>query len=184
MKLQISNLIMMLITGLFVSTRADAQDCYESSIISPSPFMGNNDEIFKLSDGSVWEVKYEYEYLYEYYPSIIICPNRGKLIIGEKSLNIQVVTRPTKNNNSSEAKPGEYDKWEISEETNLEGSVSGTVQQGRIFKTTSGNVYEVSEPTLQIVLELQPDVMVLRSGDVYKLVVSGFDEPLICKKLN
>ncbi len=26
--------------------------CIESSIVSPSPFMGNNDEIFKLSDGS------------------------------------------------------------------------------------------------------------------------------------
>jgi hypothetical protein len=40
-----------------------ATGCYESSIVSPTPFMGNNDEIFKLSDGSVWEVKYEYEYL-------------------------------------------------------------------------------------------------------------------------
>jgi hypothetical protein len=58
------------------------------------------------------------------------------------------------------------------------------VQRGSIFKTISGNVYEVVGLTLQLVLELQPDVMVLRSGDVYKLVVKGFDEPLICQKLN
>ncbi|WP_176716409.1 hypothetical protein [Aeromonas sp. EERV15] len=51
--------------------------CIESSIVSPSPFMGNNDEIFKLSDGSLWIVKNEYEYLYEYYPSITICPDEG-----------------------------------------------------------------------------------------------------------
>ena len=33
------------------------------------------------------------------------------------------------------------------------------------------------------VLELQPEVMVLRNGNTYKLVVEGFDEPLICRKL-
>jgi len=26
--------------------------------------------------------------------------------------------------------------------------------------------------------------LVLRNGDTYKLVVKGFDEPLICRKLN
>ena len=60
----------------------------------------------------------------------------------------------------------------------------GTVQQGRIFKTLSGNIYEVVGLTLQLVLELQPDVMVLRNGNMYKLIVEGFDEPLICRKLN
>lgn len=74
--------------------------------------------------------------------------------------------------------------WEIFEETNLQGSVSGTVQRGRIFKTTSGNVYEVTGLTLQLVLELQPAVMVLRNGNTYKLIVEGFDEPLICRKMN
>ena len=36
-----------------------AGDCYESSIVKPSPFMGNDGEAFKLADGSWWEVKYE-----------------------------------------------------------------------------------------------------------------------------
>ena len=53
--------------------------------------MGNNGEIFKLADGSIWEVKYEYEYLYEYQPDVIICPSRGKLAIKGKSLNVQPV---------------------------------------------------------------------------------------------
>jgi len=71
-----------LIVLMVFSIRATAQDCYESSIVSPSPFMGNNGQIFKLADGSLWEVKYEYEYLYEYYPSVVICPSRGRLIVG------------------------------------------------------------------------------------------------------
>ena len=75
-------------------------------------------------------------------------------------------------------------KWQVHEESNLQGSISGTVKQGRLFKTTSGNVYEVTGLTLQLVLELQPKVLVLRNGDVYKLIVEGFDEPLICRKVN
>lgn len=140
--------------------------------------MGNNEEIFKLADGSLWEVKYEYEYLYEYYPSVIICPNRGKLIVGEKSLNVQLLSGKHK------GRSAQAGKWENFEETNLQGSISGTVQQGRIFKTTSGNVYEVTGLTLQLVLEIQPEVMVLRNGETYKLIVRGFDEALICRKLN
>jgi hypothetical protein len=155
-----------------------AGECFESSIVSPTPFMGNNEEIFKLSDGSVWEVRYEYEYLYEYYPSVIVCPNRGKLIVGEKHLNVVLLSRPS--NKKSNSGGG----WEVFEETNLKGSISGTIQQGHIFKTTSGSIYEVSGLTLQLVLGLQPEVLVLRNGDKYKLVVKGFDEPLICKKLN
>lgn len=154
------------------------QECYESSIIYPKPFLGNNKEIFKLADQSVWEVKNEYNYLYEYSPNVIICPSRGKLIVGKKSLNVQFVSFPQKGN------PTQAGNWEIFEETNLQGSISGTVQQGRIFKTTSGNVYEVTGLTLMLVLELQPEVMVLRNGNTYKLVVEGFDEPLICRKLN
>jgi len=68
-----------------------AQSCYRTSIVAPSPFMGNNDEIFKTSDGRLWQVKYEYEYLYEYYPIIDIC-NEQKLIIKGKALNIILIS--------------------------------------------------------------------------------------------
>lgn len=154
-----------------------AGECYESSIISPTPFMGNNEEIFKLSDGSVWEVKYEYEYLYEYYPSVIICPSRGKLILGENSLNVKFIASTNSGTTKSTG------QWEIYEETNLQGSISGTIRRGHIFKTISGSIYEVTGLTLQLVLELQPSVIVLRNGSAYKLVVEGFDEPMICAKL-
>lgn len=46
-----------LILGFTLAGGAAAQTCYESSILSPTPFMGNNGEIFKLADGSIWEVK-------------------------------------------------------------------------------------------------------------------------------
>jgi hypothetical protein len=146
--------------------------------------MGNNKEIFKLADGSLWEVKYAYEYMYEYYPSVIICPGQGKLIIGKKSLNVQFVSGAQKGRTSPEGRSKPAGEWEMFEKTNLEGSVSGTVRQGRILKTTSGGVYEVTGLTLQLVLELQPEVTILRNGETYRLIVKGFDEPLICRRLN
>jgi hypothetical protein len=54
--------------------------------------MGNHDEIFSLDDGSIWKVLYEYEYLYEYYPSVIICAGQGKLIIGSKTLSVTEIS--------------------------------------------------------------------------------------------
>ena len=67
--------------------------CSKTSIQKPAPFMGNHDEIFVLSDGSVWQVKYEYEYMYEYYPTVIACPNRGYIIVDGKKLNAQLIRR-------------------------------------------------------------------------------------------
>ena len=162
------------ITALLMSS-SNAQDCYESTIDKPTPFMGNNGEIFKLSDGSLWEVKYEYEYLYEYNPSVTICPSQGKLIVNGTSLYVELLTSYVELLTSS--------TWEIYEETYLEGLVDGLVKQGRIFKTTSGNIFEVTGLTLQLVLELEPGVIILRNGDKFKLIVDGFDEPLICEKL-
>ena len=58
-------------------------------IVSPSPFLGNDGEIFKLSNGEIWEVKYEYEYMYEYYPSVIVCPDKGIISVEGVKLNVQ-----------------------------------------------------------------------------------------------
>jgi len=69
---------------------AFSQACHKTSITAPTPFMGNNDEIFRTADGALWQVKYEYSYLYEYYPQVDIC-NNNKLIIRGKSLNIEKV---------------------------------------------------------------------------------------------
>jgi hypothetical protein len=74
-----------------VHSESVAQSCYETTVQSPTPFMGNNGEIVKLADGTLWEVKYAYEYLYEYYPSVIICPQRGKLIVTNKSIDVQLM---------------------------------------------------------------------------------------------
>ncbi|TCK32464.1 hypothetical protein B0G84_8267 [Paraburkholderia sp. BL8N3] len=168
----------------FLPLTAHADACYQTSLVSPSPFLGNNDEIFKLGDGSVWEVKYEYSYLYAYHPQVTICPGRGKLIIGKKSLNVQRLAEGQYESTATPRAGRDNGKWIVFEETAVRGLISGVVQQGSIFRTVSGSIYEVVAPTAQAVALVQPPVIVLKSGATFKLEIEGFSEALICRKLN
>lgn len=74
--------------------------------------------------------------------------------------------------------------WSFEKETNLLGSISGTILQGYVFKTFEGDFYIVNEYTIQIVITISPEVKILKKGSDYKLIIEDFDEPIICKKLN
>ena len=80
---------------------------------------------------------------------------------------------------SSPAKDG----WTFYEETNVKGSISGTIKKGSIIEMQSGSIYEVWGITIQLVLELSPDAHVLTNGTLFKLIIDGFDDPLICRQL-
>ena len=73
--------------------------------------------------------------------------------------------------------------WVVEEETNIKGTISGVIKDGHILQTISGNIYEVTGLSIQVVVEVSPDVVVLRKNDTYKLLVHGFDEPLICRRI-
>lgn len=76
-----------------------------------------------------------------------------------------------------------YADWEVYEETSVKGSISGTIKKGSIIQMMSGSIYEVSGRTRQRVRERSPEALILRNGSLYRLVIDGFDEPLICKQL-
>ena len=64
-------------------------DCRETMIREPSPFNANGGEIIKLLDGTIWkEQSYKYLYLYEYHPTIYICPSNHKMIVKDKILDV------------------------------------------------------------------------------------------------
>lgn len=71
------------------AANASKSQCFKSNIREPSPFLGNGGEIIILEDGSIWkEISYQYLYLYEYFPSVIICPSDGKMILGRHTFQI------------------------------------------------------------------------------------------------
>lgn len=172
-----------LVALMFVSIDAlKAQDCYESTIVSPTPFAGNKKDNFKLSDGSIWVVTDFYAQLSAQEPNVTICPDQGELIIEDKAIKVRLLALPNKPSEKKKLVP--LSNWEMYEETNLKGTISGKMEKERVLKTVSGNIYEIVGYTFQFVVKHEPEVTILRHDDIYKLIVNGFDEPLICRKIN
>ena len=149
-----------------------AQNCYQSSIVSPSPFMGNNGEIFKLADGSLWEVKYEYEYLYEYYPDVVICPSKGKLAIKGKSLNVEQVGGTRATPPSGKSRPS---KSADVIESQIEGEFSGWEGE-TIFKLTNGQIWQQSRYAYTYTYKYRPKVLIFSTNGGFELQVEGMDQ--------
>lgn len=127
--------------------------------------MGNNDEIFKLSDGSIWQVKYEYGYLYEYFPSVVICPHKGILIIESDKLNVVSISGSSRFTNSDVIESridGDFEGWE--------GET--------IVKLINGQIWEQAEYYYEYHYAYSPEVLVYRSRGIYKMQVEGIDEPV------
>lgn len=79
----------LVLAGLLLSCScARAQSCFETTIVTPSPFMGNHGEIFKAANGALYEVNASYEYLYAYSPQVVICPRYGKMLVAGKTVHI------------------------------------------------------------------------------------------------
>lgn len=65
--------------------------CKEMTIVKPTPFLGNRDEIFQLSDRSVWEVTDGYRYLHEFQPDVVICPRNEQMILDNEVVSVRRV---------------------------------------------------------------------------------------------
>jgi hypothetical protein len=164
---------------LFAAGAAPAQPCYETSIMTPSPFMGNHGEIFKTADGALWEVQFEYLYLYEYLPTVIICPGRGKLSIKGKTLNIAHVggsygsgTRPRT------PAPAGSDVIE----TRIDGEFNGWDGE-TIFKLQNGQIWQQASYAYTYTYKYSPRVTIFRIGGGYEMQVEDMDRRIGVRRL-
>ena len=161
--------ILIMLTPLLIN----AESCYESTITKPSPFMGNHGEIFKLANGIIGEVKNEYEYMYEYYPSIIVCPDKNQLIVDGKKLNIELIS--LKNDNNKE-------KMMTSIESQIDGKFEG-FEGKTIIKLINGQIWQQSEYYYHYHYSYMPSVMIFKSDYGYKIQVDGIDKLVGVTKL-
>ena len=146
---------------------AGRTSCYESSITDPAPFMGNDGEVFRLADGSLWEVQYEYEYLYEYYPSVVICPAKGLLIVDDESLDVRALgggDAPPKGAGSliESRIDGEFEGWD--------GET--------IFKLQNGQIWQQNSYAYKYKYAYSPRVLIFLDGGVYRMRVDGVEDTI------
>lgn len=74
-----------------LSCSSQGQDCYRTSVTAPTPLMGNHGEVFRTAEGQTYEVVGSYEYLYAYYPTVTICPSRGKMSVEGKTIGVSLL---------------------------------------------------------------------------------------------
>ncbi len=146
-------------------------NCYKDSIVSPSPFMGNNNEIFKLASGGLWQVKYEYEYLYEYLPNVIICPNAGKLIINGKQLTVQQVS----SGGSTKSSGGII-------ESSINGEFKGWEGES-IYALMNGQIWQQSSYYYHYHYAYAPKVLIYQQGGSYFMQVQGVSQAVQVRRL-
>ena len=76
-----------------------------------------------------------------------------------------------------------YASWEFYEQTNVKGTISGSIKKDTVIQMKSGSIYQVHDRIRMRVRERKPEVIVLRDGKYFKLIIDGFDDPLICVQL-
>jgi hypothetical protein len=162
------SVILIMLTPLLMN----AESCYESTIVKPSPFMGNHGEIFKLSNGIIGEVKNEYEYMYEYYPRVIVCSDKNQLIVDEKKLNIELIS--VNNNNKG--------KIMTSIESQIDGEFKG-FEGETIIKLINGEIWQQTEYYYHYHYAYMPSVLIFKSDYGYKMQVDGIDKLIGVTKL-
>jgi len=169
-----SSLLLTLITVVALATPrvAIAQSCYESTVQSPTPFLGNDGEVVKLADGTLWEVKYAYEYLYEYYPSVIICPLRGKLIVSNKSIDVQPIS--TRRSAAGRTEP----VIESAIVSKFEG-----LNAGNIYRLANGQIWEQIESWIWIWIWINPKVIIYPASGGYKMNVENIEHAVFVRRI-
>jgi hypothetical protein len=159
--------------------------------------MGNNDEVFKLADGSIWQVKYEYKYLYAYNPSVVICPGDSKLIINGKQLHVELLSedshgsarlskrvKPTRTSQATRSDlpndaGAENDRNRETDadsliETQIAGDFSGWEGE-TIFKLANGQIWQQTQYAYTYHYAYRPKVVIFKSGGGYQMQVEGVD---------
>jgi len=157
----------LLIGILFIiCSSLSANDFHKAQIMKPTPFMGNNGEVFQLSDGSVWEVQFSYEYLYAYYPEILISYSRGEMIVNGKKINVKSI--------SSNTRPATNPKKQspiITPNGNNGYYTKIDSDSGDIVKLRNGGVVEII--SFIGIIGFNKDAILYRENNIWKIWIEG-----------
>ena len=147
-----------------------ASDCYETTLMEPRPFKGNNGEIFKLLDGTIGEIKYEYEYMYEYQPDVIICPDKNKMVVNGKNLNIQIHVKSKNTSKNVNSSSGTLESTIFGEFKGFEGDT--------IIKLANGQIWQQTEYFYEYYYAYSPKILIYQSNGIFKMKVDGISKPV------
>ena len=149
-----------------ICSSLSANDFYKAQIMKPTPFMGNNGEVFKLNDGSLWEVQYSYEYMYAYYPEILISYSRGEMIVNGKKINVKSLS-----SNTRPAVKPQNEKPIINQNGKNGYFTKIDNDDGDILKLRNGGVVEII--SFIGIIGFNKDAILYRENNNWKLWIEG-----------
>jgi hypothetical protein len=130
--------------------------------------MGNNGEIFKLSNGTLWQVQHEYEY----HPKVIICPSEGKMLINGKSLSIALLSGDNKPINQGQSIIESY----------IDGDFEGWEGE-TIFKLSNGQIWQQASYSYTYHYAYSPKVIIFQKDGAYHMSVEGVNDTIRVQRL-
>jgi hypothetical protein len=154
--------IALTIVSLLAVSPSSAQPCSRATIMSPTPFMGNDGEIFRLDDGTIWQIKFAQQYFYAYYPNVLICPARDRLVVKGKTLRVELLS-------ARNASPGKLPQII---ESRIDGRFEGWSGE-TIFKLENGQIWQQASYARADSDRFRPKVVITRTGAGYEMKVEG-----------
>jgi hypothetical protein len=149
-----------------------AQSCARATIMSPTPFMGNDGEIFRLDDGTIWQIKYAQQYFYAYYPNVVICPSRQQMTVKGKSLNVELLSSTPAGVTGVASR-----KLPPLIESRIDGPFEGWSGE-TIFKLENGQIWQQASYANAHSRKYRPKVVIVRTGAGYEMQVDGLPSRL------
>jgi hypothetical protein len=106
--------------------------------------------------------------LYEYFPEVLVCPNQGRLIIDDKSLNIELISSAGSKKSKSTSSDGLV-------ESQIDGDFEG-FEGETIIKLVNGQIWQQSEYLYHYHYSFMPKAIIYKQGGTYKIKVDGIDK--------
>ncbi len=161
---------------LLQRTDPPAARCYDTTIESPQPFRGKHDEVFRVSDGSWWQVDGADEHLNAYRPRVLVCPGEQQLQIGSVSLQIRVLAPAGSILAASPSNLSDVVSSRIEGDfTGWSGKTNFRLSNGQIWRQYGSGSYSIHL--------VSPLVVIFRNGSGYEMQVEGASERVSVTRL-
>ena len=114
--------------------------------------------------------------MYECFPKVLVCPSRGKFYVGKKALDVEQLAAPRKKIPPETAEtPGLI-------ESRIDGEFEGWEGE-TIFKLQNGQIWQQVSYAYAYHYAYAPEVLIYRSGSIYKMRVDGVDGSIAVVRL-
>lgn len=177
------------IIGVLSVQSAFSQSCYDTMIKAPSPYNNNGGEVIVMMDGTVWQdITYNYSYLYEYNPTVTLCPGNGFMILNGKKIAIMPMSggAAPRGKSAAPSAPPPTRRAETATPSVIESQIEGDFEGwsgDTVFKLTNGQVWQQSSYAYTYSYRYRPRVLIVSAGGTYVMQVEGVNGKINVERL-